>query len=81
MKAAITFFLVISITTFSFAQDNTKGNKTKTVSFGVVNKTMTNSIQGNTGKDTKMARVYMFRNSRVKKALAFKTKRNRSKMA
>lgn len=81
MKAVITFFLVTSIAALGFAQDSTKETKTDPVSFGEVNQNVTYNIQGSIRKETKVTRVYMFRNSRVKKALAFKTKRNRSKIA
>ncbi|TMM53329.1 hypothetical protein FEE95_19905 [Maribacter algarum] len=34
-----------------------------------------------TATETEVARLYKFKNSRIKKALAFKTKRNRAKTA
>jgi len=34
-----------------------------------------------TATETEVARLYKFKNSRIKKALAFKTKRNKAKMA
>ncbi|MFS4494648.1 hypothetical protein [Maribacter sp. 2308TA10-17] len=34
-----------------------------------------------TATETEVARLYKFKNSRIKKALAFKTKRNRAKKA
>lgn len=80
MKAVFTFFLAISFSMLGFAQQNVKETKAATLSFEVVSNPEIN-IQKITIKETKLARVYMFRNSRVKKALAFKTKRNRSKMA
>ena len=80
MKAMIPFFLAISFSVLSFAQQTEKETKVATISFGVVSNPIAN-IQGIAMKKDMLARVYMFRNSRVKKALAFKTKRNRAKMA
>ena len=39
------------------------------------------AIKAEIKKDRKMARLYKFKNSRVKKELSFTTKRNNSKLA
>ncbi len=80
MKAVTPFFLALFFSVLSFAQQTEKETKVSTISFGVVSNPV-NNIKGIASKEDMLARVYMFRNSRVKKALAFKTKRNRAKIA
>jgi len=80
MKAALTFFLVISLGTISFAQQPTEETKVAT-SFVKVEKNNIMELDTAEVKKNDLARVYMFKNSRIKKALAFRTKRNRSKIA
>ncbi|MEP3211483.1 MAG: hypothetical protein ABJN95_20015 [Maribacter sp.] len=46
---------------------------------GIVVATEYNEVK--TANETEVARLYKFKNSRIKKALAFKTKRNKAKMA
>ena len=81
MKAVFTLFAVVFLGTVAMAQTSAQDEKVATVTIGVsIEKTAIQTsvlAEGNTA----IARLYMFKNSRVKKALAFKTKRNRSKMA
>lgn len=77
MKAILTIIAVIFFGTVAMAQDISKEVKVETVTVGI-----TLDIEVVEGqKENKVARLYMFKNSRVKKALSFKTKRNRSKLA
>ena len=76
MKAIVTLIFIILIGFTANAQDASKEVKVATVTYGVelnltIEKATTNQV----------ARLYMYKNSRVKKALSFKTKRNKSKMA
>lgn len=80
MKATVTFFLAISFGTLSFAQQLTTETKVEVKALELKQLT-TVKMDSTKEKDTQLARVYMFKNSRIKKALAFRTKRDRSKMA
>ena len=75
MKAILTYIFIILIGTTAMAQQETKvPTQPETVN-------LTITIKKTTVKETSVARLYLFKNSRVKKALAFQTKRNKSKMA
>lgn len=80
MKTILTFIAVIFFTTTAFAQNTSKEVKVATTTVSVA---LTIEVKGSkeVKTETEVARLYMFKNSRVKKALAFKTKRNKSKMA
>ncbi len=71
MKAIITIIFILFIGVAAQAQD-AKEVKVVTVEKTVVIKT---------SEETKVARLYKFKNSRVKKALSFTTKRNKAKLA
>lgn len=77
MKAILTFTAILFFSTSGFAQQSAKVD---TVVKEVV---LVESVQveKSSNEATKVARLYMFKNSRVKKALAFKTKRNSAKLA
>ncbi len=80
MKAVLTFVAVIFFSTTIFANSTSKEIKVaaKTVSVELnVTLNQTTILKS----ETKVARLYKFKNSRIKKALAFKTKRNKAKMA
>jgi len=81
MKVIFTLFAVVFLGTVAMAQSTTNEEKVTTITMGVTLETATPEITFETKSNTKVARLYMFKNSRVKKALAFKTKRNRSKIA
>jgi hypothetical protein len=76
MKTVLTFIFIIFIGASAMAQDTSKEVKVETVTYGIEL-----NIKVESSKETKIARLYMFKNSRIKKALNFKTKRNNSKIA
>ncbi len=78
MKAILTTIAVIFFGTLAMAQDISKEAKVETVSFGV---TLTVEIDTEANKEDKVARLYRYKNSRIKKELSFRTKRNRAKLA
>ncbi|MGX1929484.1 hypothetical protein [Flagellimonas sp. 2504JD4-2] len=78
MKAILTLIAVIFFGTLAMAQDASKEVKVETTTVGVE---LDITIQVETEKETEVARLYRFKNSRIKKALAFRTKRNKSKLA
>jgi len=80
MKVILTFVAVIFFTTTAFTQSTLEEVKVETTAASVelnVEIEMTEEIK----TETEVARLYMFKNSRIKKALAFRTKRNKSKLA
>jgi len=72
MKTILTILFVLTIGVTAQAQDAKVDVKVETVEMTIV----TSTTNGNT-----VARLYKFKNSRVKKALTFTTKRNKAKMA
>lgn len=78
MKAILTLIAVISFGTLAMAQDISKEVKVETTAVGVE---LDITIEKETKKETEVARLYRFKNSRIKKALSFRTKKNRSKLA
>jgi len=78
MKTIVTFIFIIFVGTSAMAQGTGKEVKVQTTSIGVE---LNINIQENGVQGKEVARLYMFKNSRVKKALKFKTKRNASKIA
>ena len=78
MKTVVTFIFIIFLGTSAMAQSAQKEVKVATFTAGVE---MNVSIDQNEVQGDKVARLYMFKNSRVKKALKFRTKRNASKIA
>ncbi|MDT0622781.1 hypothetical protein [Croceitalea vernalis] len=80
MKVILTFIAVIFFTTSAFTQSTIEEVKVETTTASVelnVENELTEEIK----TETEVARLYMFKNSRIKKALAFRTKRNKSKLA
>lgn len=77
MKTILTIIFILFIAIAAQAQNASKEIKVETVEMTIV--TVTNEVK--LEKETKVARLYKFKNSRVKKALAFKTKRDSAKMA
>ena len=76
-----TIFTIIAITffgTMASAQDLPKEAKVETIAMGVELKV---EINNEVRKDRKTARLYKFKNSRIKKELSFKTKKDRAKLA
>lgn len=78
MKAILTFVFFIFITTTAMGQASAKEVKVETTPLKVE---LNITINKEDATKTEVARLYKFKNSRVKKALKFSTKNNRSKMA
>lgn len=78
MKAILTFVFFIFISTAAMGQATTKEVKVETISLKVELNITINKEDIN---KTEVARLYKFKNSRVKKALKFSTKANKAKMA
>ncbi len=78
MKAILTLIAVIFFGTFAMAQNPSQEIKVETISMEV---TLDIEIKEAFKMDKEVARLYKFKNSRIKKELAFRTKRNRSKLA
>ena len=76
MKAILTFVFFILITTTAMA--NTKEKKVETITKGL---NIEMGITTTAVRSLEVARLYKFKNSRIKKALRFTTKANKSKMA
>lgn len=86
MKAVLTLLFVLTFGAFALANtNNTDVTKVNGIQMGIVlddslNNTVATSEITFTSEN-KVARLYMFKNSRVKKALSFRTKRNKAKLA
>lgn len=86
MKAIVTLVLVIIFGATALANTNdTHDIKVETIEMGIVLDTGADvSIdleEVKVSEENKVARVYKRKNSRVKKAISFTTKRNRAKLA
>ncbi len=80
MKVILTFIAVSFFTTTAFTQNTSEEVKVETTTVSVELKTADQVVK-ETKNETEVARLYMFKNSRIKKELAFRTKRNKSKLA
>ncbi|MDV7138848.1 hypothetical protein R3X28_08170 [Maribacter sp. TH_r10] len=80
MKAIVTIIFIIFFGITAQAQNNTKEVQVETIEMTIVTTTETKN-EVKTETTTEVARLYKFKNSRVKKALSFTTKRNKAKMA
>ena len=78
MKALTTLIFIIFVATSAMAQQNTEVAKATTFTAGIVS---TIKIPAVNAQSNEVARLYMFKNSRVKKALSFRTKRDKARMA
>ncbi|NJB37576.1 hypothetical protein [Croceivirga sp. JEA036] len=79
MKAIVTFIFIILIGNVAMAQADTKVEvkpQGVELNIAVAKEEVKQEV-----KETEVARLYMFKNSRVKKALSFNTKRNKAKLA
>ncbi|NAY90403.1 hypothetical protein GTQ34_00590 [Muricauda sp. JGD-17] len=77
MKTIFTFIAIIFFGTAAMAQNDSKEVKVATTAAGVeLNIDITKADKS----ETEVARLYKFKNSRIKKELAFRTKNNRSKL-
>ena len=82
MKTIATIFFIFFIGTAAQAQNNTNDvnpeASRETIEMGIVSETSNTLNLENT---TEVARLYKFKNARVKKALSFTTPRNKAQMA
>tara|TARA_R110000868_G_scaffold14075_18_gene65860 strand:- start:5123 stop:5365 length:243 start_codon:yes stop_codon:yes gene_type:complete len=80
MKAILTILFVLFIGLFAQAQENSATIKviSQTESVVLIN-SMSTTVVNST--EIKVVRLYLDRNHKVKKALSFTTKANRSKLA
>ncbi|WP_431161277.1 hypothetical protein [Flagellimonas beolgyonensis] len=78
MKAIFTIIAVVFFGTVAMAQENSKEVKVDTIAAGV---TLNIDVQKTIKKEGEVARLYKFKNSRVKKELSFATKNNKAKLA
>ncbi|MGB5699902.1 hypothetical protein [Muriicola sp.] len=72
MKTIATIFFIFFISFAAQAQENTAEVKVETIKKEVVTETT---------KENNVARLYRFKNSRIKKELSFKTAKNTAKLA
>ncbi len=79
MKTILTLIFVLFISVAAQAQDASVETKATTIEMTIVTSTSYEDVVLETS--TEVARLYKFKNSRIKKALAFTTKRNKAKMA
>ncbi len=77
MKTILSLIFVLFISVAAQAQDASVETKVNTVEMTIV----TSYEDVTIGTATEVARLYKFKNSRIKKALSFTTKRNKAKMA
>ena len=72
MKTILTILFVLTIGVTAQAQDTMSDSKVETVEMTIVTSTT---------NENSVARLYKFKNSKIKKALSFTTKRNKAKLA
>ncbi len=78
MKAIFTLLFVLFIGVFAQAQESKTTPVLETTSTEVkVSETKKNALN----EEIKVARLYKFKNSKIKRELAFSTKRSKSKIA
>jgi hypothetical protein len=78
MKTLLTLIFVLFIGVAAQANTVDQEVKVETVTMGIVTATQNEVSAKN---ENKVARLYMFKNSRVKKELSFSTKLNKAKLA
>lgn len=79
MKTIFTLLIILTIGVSAQAQNSTEEIKVETIEMTIVTESSTEEATIETKKE--VARLYKFKNSRIKKALSFTTKRNKSKRA
>ncbi len=72
MKTLLTIIFIFFISFAAQAQENTAEVKVETAKKEIVTET---------AKENSVARLYRFKNSRIKKELSFKTSKNTAKLA
>ena len=78
MKTIITIIFIIFLSFTAQAQNNTDNVKVETIEMTIVTET---TYELNLETETEVARLYKFKNSRIKRDLNFITKANKTKMA
>ena len=78
MKTIITIIFIIFLSFTAQAQNNTDNVKVETIEMTIVAET---TYELNLETETEVARLYKFKNSRIKRDLNFITKANKAKMA
>ncbi|MEO9660883.1 MAG: hypothetical protein ABJG16_06690 [Maribacter dokdonensis] len=78
MKTLATIIFIIFLNFTAQAQNTTSEVKVETIEMSIVTET-TNEVK--TESTTEVARLYKFKNSRIKRDLNFITKANKPKMA
>ncbi|KSA12138.1 hypothetical protein [Maribacter dokdonensis] len=78
MKTLATIIFIIFLSFNAQAQNTTSEVKVETIEMSIVTET-TNEVK--TESTTEVARLYKFKNSRIKRDLNFITKANKPKMA
>lgn len=78
MKTLTTIIFIIFLSFTAQAQNTTSEVKVETIEMSIVIET-TNEVK--TESNTEVARLYKFKNSRIKRDLNFITKANKPKMA
>jgi len=78
MKTLLTLIFVLFIGVAAQANNVGQEVKVETVTMSIVTST---SNEVSVKNENKVARLYMFKNSRVKKELSFSTKLNKAKLA
>ncbi len=85
MKAILTVIIILFFGIVSAQSQNTKGTVSAIEVTSIENIELTTEKVAKeeitTTNENKVVRLYRFKNSRVKKALSFRTKRNKSKLA
>jgi putative exporter of polyketide antibiotics len=85
MKAVLTVYLLLFINAAAVAQHSKTNDKVSITQMDsiLVSSLPISIVLEKTGMETenKLARLYRYQNSRVKKALSFKTKKDRPKLA
>lgn len=85
MKAFLTLVLILLFGAAALAQKTTNYGKIETLQMDIVLDSSLsvshNSGQIKAAKEDAVARLYKFKNTRVKRALAFSTKKNNPKLA
>ena len=79
MKAILTLLFVLIIGGVVQAQDTTVEVKVEIIKTSIVTSTSYKNVT--LESKTEVARLYKYKNSRIKKALSFTTKKNKAKMA
>ncbi|NDV44429.1 hypothetical protein [Flagellimonas sediminis] len=78
MKTILTIIAVVFFGTVAMANETSKEVKVNTITVGVE---LNIDLHTPVKKNREVARLYKFKNSRVKKELSFTTKKNTAKLA